>query len=841
MVVRTSAILLLAALLSSSIVLPATVLGATVSPAPAEISITVGPATLPADGGTYSAIYVSLTNSVKAPTLASGNVSISLSSSNPTVGSILNSTLSLQAGDEYKVASFQTSLSAGTTQITASATGLTAASVSLMTAVPRGFPTSIALSAVPAMINSTSQGTGVFVLELQDEAGLPAEAVGLTTVSLFSSSTDILTVGQTSVQIHAGKFLGRATFSTSPVPGTATVTASSVGLSSGSTQVTVLGSAPLGLKLYAQPATMPACVLPVNTATACFGRLTIALVDANGNPTVAAHDTTVFIRSSDLNYVSIPESGCPTGYTCGDRVVIPAGSISTTAAFETTSSSCAGIPGECPVITVSSPGLRSDFATIQTTPPASAVGLQIYVGPSTVLANDNSYSSIVVSLVGGKPNYPAAVSATDFTVVLTSSRSDVGNITSVFLTIPSGQNYATAVFKSTYQVGQSVLTASSHNLLPDQATISTYGAVPSKVVVEPLFPTILADGESHQALQVNLEDAYGTPALAGSAGVLVFLESSRTDIGAINGQLLVPPGQSSAIVNMTTTAVSGTTTILARVATLGTKYNVSSTVVSTVTPSPSSLGVSIAPSGFILTPKGENATLIAQLQDSAGGIARARSATKVTVTSSNAAVFGKTLEAVIPQGDTYVDVPIRFLGTGQTTFTVTSPGLASADVAAGVSPTTYLAQISASALSVSMDSSSVVTLRVVLDSAGVSGTKVTWTASGGTLSASSSTLGVSGDASVIFTPAAPGLANITAHFDSPAIGSHKLSSYIQITPATTKSSDFLTQFLTFPFLLIPVGAVAIVVVLAVLLVRRRRRRGAEADESLSENGETDLI
>ena len=315
------------------------------------------------------------------------------------------------------------------------------------------------------------------------------------------------------------------------------MTASATNLASGSAQITVLGRTPLALKLYAQPSNMVTCQSSV--VASCTGRLVIALTDENGNPTLAPRDITVYVRSSNLTVI-VPQYS----------TTITAGSLSVDATYQSTANRGSA------EITVSAPGLKSDFTTISTGGLVGALtGIQLYVGPAIVLANDRSYSSVVVSLIN-KTGFASVNDSGPTHIVLTSSRSDVGGISPLNLTIPEGVNYVAASFSSTFQVGSTDLTASAHNLLPSQSTISTYGAVPARVIVSTIFPTILADGGVHPALEVSLEDSHGAPAVAGSQGVQVALTSAPSGIAQVDA-VTIEPGQSAALVNVTTTPSSG--------------------------------------------------------------------------------------------------------------------------------------------------------------------------------------------------------------------------------------------------------------------------------------------
>ena len=100
-------------------------------------------------------------------------------------------------------------------------------------------------------------------------------------------------------------------------------------------------------------------------------------------------------------------------------------------------------------------------------------------------------------------------------VTLTSSVAGVAS-TEINFTIPQGTDWYPVNFTSTYQVGTTQLTASAQDILPVQTSLVTYGSVPSQVIVSAISSNLPADGASHQALELSLEDALGNPAPAGS-------------------------------------------------------------------------------------------------------------------------------------------------------------------------------------------------------------------------------------------------------------------------------------------------------------------------------------
>lgn len=793
-----------------------------------SLSISVVPAVLPADNSTYPGLVISLLDKGGSPTVATNDTSVYLTSSLESVGRV-QSNVTIGLGKNYIIANFTTTKTPGTTKITASSAGLMSVSIDVPTLVARGYPTQLIIKAVPDTVIAKRNNIGGIIMQLQDDAGLPAKAVSATTVNLYSSNKQVLNISEPSTTIQAGQFLRLVNYTTGFVPGSAFITGSASGFSPGSTSVTVLGLPPLALKLIPEPSQMVTCVPAV--VQSCVGRLVIALTDFQGNPVPAPRDITVFIRSSDLSIIRIPN----------DQVYIQRGSISSTGTFETTS-----LNGTAK-ITVSSPSLDSGFADIVTNAPATVetgqTQVKLYVGPTVVLANHESYSSLVASLVGGYvgPTYYADFAAVNSTgpttVVLTSSLSAVGNITSVYLTIPAGQNFAATVFTSTFQVGTTILTASAHNLLPDQDQLATFGPVPARIVLKTTASTFPADGGTHSALEIRLEDSFGSPALAPTY-LPVSLSSSENGIVRVF-PTAIKAGQSFVIANVTTGVVPGTANVTAVASTsqlplsdaskLSSGYIVSSTQLATVIPAPSVIKAYVAPEKGILD-NAREPFLVVQLQDASSNPARARQVTSVTITSSNTTVFDKTLRVTLPPGADFVKVPIQARTTGSTTFTLSSPGLDSAFAVMTFLPQLYIVQIAPLAVNIFANQTISLTASAQLIGQGVKGVEVSWNASSGGLSSTNSTTGAAGTASVVFTPSGPGVQTVLAILAHPVLGTQNVTSTIIVLPVLIKEQpSILQQLLTFPYVLGIVGA-AIGAIIALLFVMRRRRKGANLGE-----------
>ena len=459
-----------------------------------------------------------------------------------------------------------------------------------------GYPTQLVITAVPDTVPASAASTGYLILQLEDDVGLPAKAIADVPISLYSSNTNVVNVTAATTVMKQGEYLEEINYTSGFVPGSALITASAPGFASGTATISVLGSPPLALKLQAQPGDMVACSSEV---TSCQGRLVVALTDLNGNPTLATRNIQVQIRSSDLAVVNANETA-----------TIAEGSISAFATFTVTSA----IGRYQQHITASSPGLQSSSTLVTISPPS-------FVSPAlcTSGASDNlpacdfrrdripcSLTTVPTAQLSSPSRIQVgtpAVNATGPTeVTLTSSVAGVGNFTSINFVIPTGQNWAAVTFTSTYQVGTTTLTASGQNVLPAETSLATYGAVPSQVIVSAISTPLPADGATHPALELSLEDASGSPAVAAS-DIPVGLSSSQDQIVSV-ADAVIPAGQTFAVVNVTAGILQGSANVTALVSSFTSGYASSSVDLSTVIPAPSALSA-FAPNDntIMFTPK----------------------------------------------------------------------------------------------------------------------------------------------------------------------------------------------------------------------------------------------
>jgi hypothetical protein len=771
-------------------------------PAQASLALSVLPPKLPADGGSYPAVVVSLTDAGGNASLALTDTTVFLTSSEENVGTI-SSDVMIAAGTGFAVANFTTTAFAGTTSISASSVGLESTSVQLTTVTPSGFPTHLKVIPVPGaqLVNPT--GSGTIIVETLDSVGLPAKAISGVSVSLSSSNDNVVSLPATSLTVPSGAVLASSTYDTGVIPGTSTITASASGFNSGSGLVSVSGPSPFDLKIFAQPD-------PI--VTSATGRLVVTVTDQQGDPARAPAPIQVTITSSNNTVAASQETA-----------IIQAGEIYAVVPFTSGS-----IPGTAN-LTASSPGLLSDFALVTVDRPAHPTMLNLLAAPNPFLADGRAYDSVVVALTDASGG-PATTSS-NLAVTLTSSNSPVGSVNGS-VTIDAGSSYAVATFTSTLFVGSAFITASAQNLLSATSTVSSYGSIPSKVVVQALPATLPADGGNYSALEVILEDSTGSPAVA-AAGVPVQLASSNPGIASVNSSVVIRAGQTYALTDILTSISPGTANINAT----SSGFDTSSTLVTTISPAQSQLAVYVAPvSGIQSLGGGADALLAVQLQTSNSSPASARQNTPIVVTDSNSSVLAKPLQLSIATGEDYAFAYIKTSSPGTSELTASTSGLAAADATLSVLSIPISVNLTASAPVVAMGETATLTLEISVLGSPLSGANVTLTATSGAVTPPQGVTDSAGQFTSTFIPTADGVATVTASVHDSLLGNQSAGTNILVTLAGPTGSLPVSRGLGLLGSFLPIVLVVVIIVIIALGARRilKSRRGApdEGEETV---------
>ena len=317
-------------------------------------------------------------------------------------------------------------------------------------------------------------------------------------------------------------------------------------------------------------------------------------------------------------------------------------------------------------LVVMSASMMLNLTTFATT--TKPIELKIYVSPSSILADNNTYTCIFVQLLNADGN-PARAEQ-DTIIDLSSSAPGIG-IVDLTTTIPKNFTYASANFTSTYLPGTTTITATAPNYSTVASTLTTIGPYPYKTTVYG-FPSVLpADGGTYDAVMVQLQDSNGLPARAPN-DVQVSLFCSDNSVGSVTPSITILQGQTFAIANFTTTTAPGDTYITA----VGHGYvSTQETFATSFLSSPEQLYIFEGPPQ-VLADNGEYRQIAIELQDSSGIPATRLSNTTVTIASSDNNIATTDNEITIPAGSTYAVASIyTTYRAGEVTITAATNGL----------------------------------------------------------------------------------------------------------------------------------------------------------------------
>jgi hypothetical protein len=294
--------------------------------------------------------------------------------------------------------------------------------------------------------------------------------------------------------------------------------------------------------------------------------------------------------------------------------------------------------------------------------------LIIFVGPPSVLADNNVYGAIFVQLQDST-GLPARARQ-DTMIQLSSSLTNIGSVDPV-MTIPAGYTYAVAKFNSTYTPGTTTITAAAPGYMTVQTSITTVGPVPSKLAVYSFPPSLPADSGSYPAIIVQLQDLSGFPARAPIGNATVTLSSSNITVGTVDPFVVIKAGSTYAVATFSTTHTEGSADITA----LASGYSSGQTTITTQQTVVQQQGEQGTLKVYVGPPNvpadGISYEQVAvQLQNSSGKIIRAPGDITVALSSSDTAVG--TIEPTITIGATQTYALASFNSTyrsGTTTIT----------------------------------------------------------------------------------------------------------------------------------------------------------------------------
>jgi hypothetical protein len=277
----------------------------TVTPSgfPSKLVVYASPATF-LEGASNGVVRVEVVDEANLPSKAISSISVLLSSSNATIASLVQTTLTIPAGSIFVDGSFQIGSvsSTGSAVISATATGYSTGT-SLVTVVSPGIcltgcgPFKLSMRLVPGTLPADGLSYSVLEVGLQTSAGTPAKSSSDTIVQLTSDRSEVASV-QGLMTIPAGSVAALTWVTTSALPGRANITATSIGLVPATVSVTSVIPAPSKLQAYVAP---PSSAYSTNGN---YPILVVQLQDSLGNPARARQDVQITVTSSNGSLLS---------------------------------------------------------------------------------------------------------------------------------------------------------------------------------------------------------------------------------------------------------------------------------------------------------------------------------------------------------------------------------------------------------------------------------------------------------------------------------------------------------------------------------------------------------
>ncbi len=640
------------------------------------LQLSVLPSVLPADNGTYSSIVIELVNITSGlPAVPASNVTIYLTSSNKTVGNVVQSPITFQNGSLYVDAQFQTTCYPGSTVVTASSNGYATGSVTVTTQLTAGSPYALEVYPSPTSIPADERLNSLIFVEAVDAFGNPVELPSSVNVSLSSSNLQVGSVPR-SLILTAGESFGNVTFTPTYSSGSTTIEAAANGLLSGNATMTTTGPVARKLLLSVAPSVLYAHA--GSTAT-----ISVQLIDSTTSTPVDAHAPVQVILTS--NNPAIAQVANSTLY-------IPSGSSYATENLIAQGSSAIGYvnitaAAQGYVATTYTVDVNSTLASYGTSDPFISF-LQPYFAPSELLTDNRTYlGGVVVELETldiktGDIN-PATAPVSNVTVWARSSDNATMQVSTASVLIISGSVDATFNITSTYLSGSANVTALANNWNSHTVLLTSFGYIADSLNVQVALPTLIADGLSHGIVTIGLVDSALNVPVEAPYPIVVNLSSSSTCCGSVSKQVTIQTGSSYARANFTTSGIAGSTIITAVAPGLVS----SSTPLVTVSAYPdTSLELFVEPNVILAGGANYHDLLAIQAFDASGDLAKSPTNTNVLLDVANSSIgsvspsitispysnfafanFNTTLEAgninVTAMASGYSSTSISFLST----------------------------------------------------------------------------------------------------------------------------------------------------------------------------------
>jgi len=215
-----------------------------------KLKVYIGPPKIAAAGFAHESICVELQDSYGSVARAPSNITVALSSSDISVGTV-DPTVTIEYNKTHGIAKFYSTYKSGSTMITAASSGYESGEASMTTVGP--IPSKLAVYPLPP-VAPADKGEYSLAVQLQDSSGVPArDPIGPVIVTLSSSNTAIGNVDSTTT-IDFGLTHSKTALYSTYTAGSVTITAMTAGYASGQASInTYLIDPPLTVSVTAHP------------------------------------------------------------------------------------------------------------------------------------------------------------------------------------------------------------------------------------------------------------------------------------------------------------------------------------------------------------------------------------------------------------------------------------------------------------------------------------------------------------------------------------------------------------------------------------------------------------
>lgn len=502
-----------------------------------EFQFFVSPAApnIPADSGSYYVLIQLQTAHDDKPLEAPVDLDLRLVSSDPSVIIIPQERMIFEAGESMLKAEVKSTAKAGLASITALAEGVAPHTATITTLRMDSLePTKLAIYAAPSSFIPDPKLTGLVYLQLLNSQNLPAKSNFDTAVDMSSSEPTIGNVPSYAV-IPAGSSGLQVKFTPQKNIGETTLKASALGLVPAELKVKVVGPVAERILVEFAPDILPA----VNFNTAM---MSVQLVDEDDLPVKVSENVRITLRSSDTAVAEVPQYiDILSGHSYATAFVKSKGTLGSV------------------TITATATGYETGLNTIQavslsTASLQDAKVMKVFSLPSTLPPDNSEHESIVVAFQDESGNPYRQSSYIYSRIVLSTSNTQVGEITSASLV--GRETYAIGKFTTKYAVGDTILTASAQGYQPGQMELVVDGSGPAAVTLTQIPGIIEAKNTGSDSLVVGLLGHNGEP-VAAQEDTTVYLSSSNTDIAKVQASVLIHAGESHAVTEVQSTQKAG--------------------------------------------------------------------------------------------------------------------------------------------------------------------------------------------------------------------------------------------------------------------------------------------